>query len=148
MAMFIRIHPFNPQRGFKVRRFVYRGQRFEEERGWYRVTDEFAEEVRDLRQDAYNPDSKPVFQVADADEAKKLSVKDYEEANPTVKIQQAIEGSQEVEETKLDPEPPAAKEKKAKRGRGRKKADKKEKKGTTTTDDLPSSGSNEDHVFG
>jgi len=113
--MFIRIHPFNPKRGFKIKRFNYRGQKFESERGWYQVEDDFAEEVRDLKQNPYEEDSKPVFEVADEDGAKALSLVDHENVNPEVKIAQAVAGAQTVKPEKLDPEPPAATKRKAKK---------------------------------
>lgn len=115
---YIRLHPFNPQKGFKVKRFGYRGARFSSEKGWYKVTDEFAEEVKDFTQNLNDPDSKPLFQTASEEEARKLSMADYEEKNPEVQIEQAVAGAQVVEEDALQEPTPAAKKK---RGRALKK---------------------------
>jgi len=120
---YIRIHPHNPQKGFKVKRFGYRGMRFSVEKGWYQVTDEFAEEVKDFTQNLNDPDSKPLFQVASEEEARKLSMKDYEEKNPEVQIEQAVAGAQVVEEEKLQEPTPTAKKK---RDRFSKKSSKKD----------------------
>ncbi len=128
---YIRLHPFNPQKGFKVKRFGYRGMRFQSEKGWYQVTDEFAEEIKDFTQTLTDPDSKPLFQIASEVEAKKLSMKDYEEKNPEVQIEQAVAGAQVVEEEKLQDPTPTAKKKRGRASKKKESSKKSEKTGST-----------------
>ena len=102
MSKFVRVHPYDPARGFKVKQFVFGGQRFLAERGWYEVSDALAAKLALEKQNRYNEDSKPVFQIATEQEAKTLSVKDLEEENPEISIQRALDGAQTVNEEKLD----------------------------------------------
>ena len=36
-TLLVRLKPYDPRRGFVLRRYTYRGIKFHEERGWYRV---------------------------------------------------------------------------------------------------------------
>jgi len=101
MAMFVRIHPKDPRTGHLVERYVYRGFKFEVAKGWYRVPNNLAEELRDCVQDVNAPVPISVFQVATEDEAKKLEQLDYERANPEKKISEAISGAQSVPASRL-----------------------------------------------
>lgn len=115
---FVRIRPFNKQRGQLTRRYVFRGFRFEESSGWYQVPDDVADALQGMLTFPDNPDSKPVFDVCTEEEAKAMSVRDYEDANPNRKIEQAISGAQTVTEDKMPdaaPDVPKVKAKAAKR---------------------------------
>jgi hypothetical protein len=105
MAMFVRIHPKDKRTGHLVERYIYRGIKFEEKKGWYRVSDALASELKDMVQDPNAPVPVNVFQVATEEEAKALEQKDYERENPTRKISEAVEGAQTVPDKRLEPLP-------------------------------------------
>jgi hypothetical protein len=67
LTRYIRVHPKQPQRGFRTSRFSIYGYMFQESEGWYRAT--FSEEqwdyLRNVRNSESNPDSPAVFQIAD-----------------------------------------------------------------------------------
>lgn len=70
--MLVRVHPITKAKAPKLRRYTYRGVRYDLERGWYEVPRELAEELKKLNQDHYDPDSPPAFDVATVDEAKTI----------------------------------------------------------------------------
>ena len=45
-TLLVRLKPFDPRRGFVLRRFTFAGIRFQSERGWYRVEKPVAERLR------------------------------------------------------------------------------------------------------
>jgi len=67
LTRYIRVHPRQPQRGFRTSRFAIYGYMFQESEGWYRAT--FSEEqwdyLRSARNAESNPDSPAVFQIVD-----------------------------------------------------------------------------------
>lgn len=67
-----RLKPYNPTRGYLVRRYWCRGVIYDESRGWYRVTKEDADVLRDLVQKETDPGSPALFDVCTEDEAKDL----------------------------------------------------------------------------
>jgi len=77
-----RLKPRDPHRGRVLRRFVYRGVRFEEGRGWYRVSPEVGEHLRGVRQQPLDPRSEPAFDVCTEAEARALDERDVEAAKP------------------------------------------------------------------
>jgi hypothetical protein len=100
--MYARINPPDPKRGHRCHRYVFRGFRYESEKGWYKVSDQLAAELKTLVEDTNAPIKVLVFQVATEAEAKELSLKDYEAANPERKITEAIAGAQTVPEAVAD----------------------------------------------
>jgi len=114
---FVRIRPYDKRRGQLVRRYVYRGFRFEVERGWYEVEDHIAEALEGVLTFPDNPDSKPVFDVSTREDAEALARAEYEAQNPERKISEAIAGAQTVTEDKMTPAPDGAPKPKGKRGR-------------------------------
>lgn len=75
-TLLVRLKPYDPRRGHVLRRYTYRGIKFHEERGWYRVDKAVADYLREVRQvpsDEYSP---VAFDVCTDDEAKALDAKD------------------------------------------------------------------------
>jgi|WetSurMetagenome_2_1015567.scaffolds.fasta_scaffold201095_3 hypothetical protein len=77
-TLFIRIHPHQPQRGFRSARLSIYGYLFQEKLGWYRATfnDSQWAYLRNMRNDESNPDSPRVFQIVD--EAGKRALEEEE----------------------------------------------------------------------
>ncbi len=72
MTKYVRIKPFNPQKGFKSKTYTFQSQIFREEKGWYEVSDKLAAKLVDITNEPYNPESKPVFDVCTPEEAQAL----------------------------------------------------------------------------
>lgn len=71
MTMLVRIKPYNPKRGQLARRIVIGGFRFDVDRGWYEVDDEFAADLKTKTQGG-DPNAALIFDVCTAEEAKAL----------------------------------------------------------------------------
>ena len=71
-TLLVRLKPFDPRRGFVLRRFTFAGIRFQSERGWYRVEKPVAERLRATRSVASDPYSPLAFDVCTEAEAKAL----------------------------------------------------------------------------
>ncbi len=71
-TLLVRLKPYDPRRGFVLRRFTYAGIRFQGERGWYRVEKPVAERLRATRSVASDPYSPLAFDVCTEAEAKAL----------------------------------------------------------------------------
>ena len=82
-TLLARLKTRDPQRGHVLRRFVYRGIRFEQGKGWYRVSSEVGEYLRTVRQRAHDPHSPPAFDVCTEAEAKAIDERELEEAKPS-----------------------------------------------------------------
>ena len=79
-TLLVRLKQHDPRRGHVLRRFTYRGIKFHEERGWYRVDKEVAEYLRGVRQVASDEHSLLAFDVCTDAEAKALDDKEKEAA--------------------------------------------------------------------
>jgi len=77
-TMLVRLKPHDPRRGHVLRRFTYRGIKFHEERGWYRVEKKVAEYLRTVRQTASDEHSPSAFDVCTAEEAQELDSKEQD----------------------------------------------------------------------
>ncbi len=90
----VRLKKYDPKKGFRLKQFHVYGQRFEEERGWYKVNEfvtdfdhktggrlrvNLIEYLRDVRQNQEDPDSKLAFDVCTPEQASKIDA-DEEEA--------------------------------------------------------------------
>lgn len=74
ITRYLRIHPRDPKKGYRVRVLNIYGSPFAEEHGWYPVSfreDQFAI-LRMIRNEPNNPDSKPVFDICTEEERKAL----------------------------------------------------------------------------
>ena len=78
--LLVRLKPHDPRRGYKLRRYTYRGIKFQEERGWYRVDKDVADYLRDVRQVPSDEHAPLAFDVCTADEAKALDSKEKDDA--------------------------------------------------------------------
>lgn len=76
--MLVRLYPYAPRQGFVLKRYtlVNEGLRFLGERGWYEVTEEIAEVLRDIPQQSRHPHGPKAFAIArDSADAKRLDAK-------------------------------------------------------------------------
>ena len=81
-TLLVRLKPYDPRRGHRLRRFTYRGIKFQEERGWYRVDKTVADYLRQVRQVASAEHAPLAFDVCTPDEAKSLDSKEKDAATP------------------------------------------------------------------
>jgi len=67
-----RIKPFNPKRGYKVKRYTVFGIKFQVQNGWYRVDAAAAAYLKTVHQNNNDPDSPMVFDVCSEAEARRV----------------------------------------------------------------------------
>ena len=79
-TLLVRLKPHDPRRGCVLQRYTYRGIKFHEERGWYRVEKAVADYLRTIRQVAGDDHSPPAFDVCSDGEAKALDTREKEGA--------------------------------------------------------------------
>ena len=79
-TLLARLKPHDPRRGHKLRRYTYRGIKFQEERGWYRVDKDVADYLREVRQVPSDEHAPLAFDICTADEAKALDSKEKDDA--------------------------------------------------------------------
>ncbi len=79
-TLLVRLKPHDPRRGCVLRRYTYRGIKFDGQRGRYRVDKDVADYLREVRQVAGDAHSQLAFDVCTADEAKALDAREKEEA--------------------------------------------------------------------
>ena len=72
----VRLKPHDPRRGYVMRRYTYRGIKFHVERGWYRVTKDVADYLKDIRQVAGQEHSPPAFDICSDQEAMAIDAKE------------------------------------------------------------------------
>lgn len=72
MSMLARVKPYNKRRGQLVRRITIGHVRYDESRGWYAVSNDVAERLRDVRVNNSDLESPLVFDVATRSEAEAL----------------------------------------------------------------------------
>ncbi|MCK9521470.1 MAG: hypothetical protein M0R76_00295 [Proteobacteria bacterium] len=77
-TLLVRLKPHDPRRGHVLRRYTYRGIKFHEERGWYRVEKPVADYLRAVRQVVTDQHSPLAFDVCTDDEAKSLDAREKE----------------------------------------------------------------------
>ena len=115
----VRLKPHDPRRGFVLRRYTYRGIKFHVERGWYRVTKDVADYLKDVRQVAGQEHSPPAFDICSDDEAKAIDAKEKEgaaekaAATDSIKVSSARESAGTVTTAELSDDP------KGKKGKGK-----------------------------
>ncbi|MFI5297477.1 MAG: hypothetical protein ACHREM_05210 [Polyangiales bacterium] len=79
-TVLVRLKSLDPRRGYVLRRYTYAGIKFQEERGWYRVTKAVAEYLRTVHQVADDAVSPLAFDVLSDEEAKALDAREEAEA--------------------------------------------------------------------
>jgi hypothetical protein len=77
-SMLVLLKPHDPRRGHVLRRYTYRGIKFQEERGWYRVQKDVADYLRTVRQVATDEHAPLAFDVCSEAEARELDKKEQE----------------------------------------------------------------------
>ena len=77
--MLCRLKKFDPRRGHVLRRYTYRGIKFQEERGWYRVEKAVADYLATVHQVASDEHSPLAFDVCSEKEATTIDAKEKED---------------------------------------------------------------------
>ncbi|MEO1335611.1 MAG: hypothetical protein AAFV29_08195, partial [Myxococcota bacterium] len=78
----MRLKPYDPRRGHLLRRFTYRGIKFQGARGWFRVPKDVADYLSRVHQVAGNPDTPLAFDVYTDEEARAVEAKEEATAHP------------------------------------------------------------------
>ena len=81
-TLLVRLKKRDPRRAHVLRRFVYKGARFEEGKGWYRVSEEVGEHLKTVRQRAGDEHSLLAFDVCTEAQARALDEKENQESTP------------------------------------------------------------------
>ena len=124
-TLLVRLKPHDARRGNVLRRYTYRGIKFHEERGWYRVDKDVAEYLRTVRQVPGDKHSPLAFDVCTEDEARRLDTKEQEAAAVRKPASDAVDVSSPSADGALttdalaDQSKPAAGEARSNGGRGR-----------------------------
>jgi hypothetical protein len=77
-TMLVRLKAYDPRRGYVLRRFTYKGIKFHEEHGWYRVEKSVAEYLSQVTEPPSLPGAPLAFDVCTESEAQALEVKEKE----------------------------------------------------------------------
>lgn len=80
MAKLVRLKPFDPKKKHVIERYTAFGIRFEEKRGWYKVSDEVAAYLGTVHQVPGDEDSPLAFDVCSEDEAKAMEAVEKKKA--------------------------------------------------------------------
>ena len=78
----VRLRPYDPRRGCVVRRYTFKGIKFQDTHGWYRVVKKTADYLRGVRQVAGDEHSPLAFDVCTPEEAQLIDAREHEDANP------------------------------------------------------------------
>jgi hypothetical protein len=81
-TMLVRIKATDPRRGHVLRRFTYKGIRFQAGSGWYQVSEEVADYLKAVRQRANDLNSPLAFDICTEKEARAMDKKEAEETEP------------------------------------------------------------------
>jgi len=79
MAKLVRLKPYDPKRGHVLRRYTAFGVRFDESRGWYRVSDEVAAYLAGVREQPGLDYTPLAFDVCSEEEALALEAREKKE---------------------------------------------------------------------
>lgn len=114
--LYARLYPRNPEAGYPVGGFSWRGQQY---RGgpkpiWYKVEERLADELRGFKQEPPNPRSAPLFQVVTEEEFRHIDRLEYEQymvkmgaMQPVVSVTPAMEAAARSRQQDLTEQPPA-----------------------------------------
>jgi hypothetical protein len=78
----VRLRPHDPRRGHVLRRYTYKGIKFDSDRGWYKVTKAVADYLRTVHQETGNEHSPLAFDVCTETQAQEIDAREHEETNP------------------------------------------------------------------
>lgn len=94
----VRLKAHDPHRGHVIRRFIYRGIRFDDGAGWYRVDAEVADYLATVRQSVHSPHSPLAFDVCSEPEAKAVDEQEAADEAPRRPAESPREVTPRVEE--------------------------------------------------
>lgn len=80
MAKLVRLKPYDPKKGHVIQRYTAFSIRFEERRGWYKVSDEVAAYLATVHQVPSDEDSPLAFDVCTDEEAQRLEAAEKKKA--------------------------------------------------------------------
>jgi len=80
MAKLVRLKPYDRKRGHVIQRYTAFGVRFDEARGWYKVSDEVAAYLATVHQTPGDEDSPLAFDVCTQDEATAMETAEKKKA--------------------------------------------------------------------
>jgi len=81
-TLLVRIKEHDPRRGHVLRRYAYKGIRFQEGNGWYRVSEEVGDYLREVHQKAGDASSPRAFDVCTEKQAREVDKKEAREEQP------------------------------------------------------------------
>lgn len=76
----VRLKPYDPRRGYVLRRYTFAGIRFQAERGWYRVDKRVADHLLTVRTMHGDPHAPVAFDVCSEAEARAMEASEAEAA--------------------------------------------------------------------
>lgn len=76
-SILVRLKPHNPKAGQVLRRYTYKGVRFDEANGWYKVTEEVARYLSQVRNSESDQQSPFAFDVMSEDQANELAEREH-----------------------------------------------------------------------
>ncbi len=85
MAKLVRLKPYEPKKGHVLQRYTAFSIRFEERRGWYKVSDEVATYLASVHQTPGDEDSPLAFDVCSEDEAQRMETAEKKKAEDKAK---------------------------------------------------------------
>lgn len=100
--MLVRLKRHNPARNHVLRRYTYRGIRFQEDRGWYRVAKEIAEYLTGVHQTPGDTNTPLAFDVCTAAEAAALDERERRSKDSRTLADEPIEATQTRDEPEDD----------------------------------------------
>lgn len=80
MAKLVRLKPFDPKKGHVIQRYTAFSIRFEERRGWYKVSDEVATYLAAVHQRPSDDESPLAFDVCTEEEAQRVETAEKKKA--------------------------------------------------------------------
>lgn len=80
MPKLVRLKPYEPKKGHVLQRYTAFSIRFEERRGWYKVSDEVANYLASVHQTPGDEDSPLAFDVCSEDEAQRMEAAEKKKA--------------------------------------------------------------------
>lgn len=80
MAKLVRLKPFDPKKGHVIQRYTAFSIRFEEKRGWYKVSDEVATYLASVHQRPSDDESPLAFDVCTEEEAQRVETAEKKKA--------------------------------------------------------------------
>ena len=80
MAKLVRLKPYDPKRDHVIQRYTAFSTRFDEQCGWYKVSDEMAAYLATVHQTPGDEDSPLAFDVCTQEEAQQLEIAEKKKA--------------------------------------------------------------------